>query len=206
MMPFSTFLAAQSARAHLYVFSTFCIVCGCGTHANEDTPGAGPLICTKVEVPAMTSSTAPAGEVTRSGVYDSSYEAWQAFDDTPSTLWLSETWQTPAWIAYEWADGPKRVESYVLTFRNGAQLATRAPKEFTLEGWNGSAWTVVDARHEQTNWVGSERREYAVSNPGSYFKYRLNVSDDNDDRDGVVVVSLGRIELIASDCSSGCGK
>jgi hypothetical protein len=154
----------------------------------------------------MTSSKAPNGEVTRSGVYDSSYEAWQAFDASPSTLWISETWQTPAWIAYQWADGSRVVERYALTFKNGARLSTRAPKDFTLEGWKENTWVVLDTRRDETAWAGSERREYTVAHPGSYAKYRLNVTDDNDQRSGVVVVSLGRIELIGSGCDTSDGR
>jgi hypothetical protein len=155
--------------------------------------------CTPFEVLPV---TAPSALITRSGAFGLDYEAWQAFDADDNTMWLSETWQTPAWIAYDWAGRAEQVDRYALTFVNGS-LTTRAPKDFTLEGWDGSAWTILDARTEETNWAGRERREYSVAAPGSYLKYRLNVSDDNDARAGVVVVSLGKFELFGSRCDGG---
>ncbi|XXF78814.1 SBBP repeat-containing protein [Myxococcaceae bacterium GXIMD 01537] len=152
------------------------------------------LTCEAGLVPTMTSATAPAGTVTRSGVYDSSYEAWRAFDASTNSMWISAVKQTPAWIAYEFADGPKLLTRYALTYTNG-DITTRAPKEWTFEGWNGSAWVVLDTRTNQTGWTNA-RREYTLATPANYAKFRLNVSDDNDTRTGVEVISLGRMELI----------
>jgi hypothetical protein len=151
--------------------------------------------CNTNLVPTMTSATSPSGIVSRSGSYDSTYEAWQAFDYTNSTMWISAVFQTPAWIAYQWTDGPRTVTSYAIDFVNGS-LTSRAPRDWTFEGWNGSSWNVIDVRSAQTGWLGVERRAYTVASPGSYSQYRLNMSDDNDTRAGVVVVSMGRLELI----------
>jgi hypothetical protein len=133
--------------------------------------------------------------VTRSGVYSSAYEAWQAFDSSDGTMWLSENGETPAWLAYQWSNGPRMVTHYAIKFVNGG-LTSRAPRDWTFEGGDGGAWTVLDTRVAQTGWVDKERREYSVPAPASYSQYRLNVSDDNDTRSGVVVISIGRLELI----------
>ncbi|MCP3142403.1 SBBP repeat-containing protein [Pyxidicoccus xibeiensis] len=151
------------------------------------------LVCENV-VPVMTGPNTPSGAVTRSGVFGTSYEAWQAFDGTNS-LWLSAENQTPAWVGYQWASGTKTIHRYALSYANGS-ITTRAPKQWTFEGWNGSAWVVLDSRFNQVNWAGHERREYTVASPGAYARYRLNVTDDNDTRAGIVVVSLGRLELM----------
>lgn len=142
--------------------------------------------------------TGPSAAATRSGVYSSSYEAWQAFDFSNTSMWISAVFQTPAWIGYQWADGRTRTATaYAINFVNGASLSTRAPKDWTLQGSNnGSTWTVVDTRSNQTGWSGSTRRAYTIQSPGAYTRYRLNVTDDNDSRAGVVVISMGRLELL----------
>lgn len=145
------------------------------------------------QVPVMTSNTAPSGAVTTSGVFSTSYPAWHAFDGANSTLWLSETFETPAWIAYSWGSG-RFIETYDLVYTNGS-ITSRAPKDWQLQGWNGSAWVIVDARSNQVGWSGNETRSFTVANPGTYTQYRLLISDDNDSRTGVVVISLGRVIL-----------
>nr|WP_246357189.1 Ig-like domain-containing protein [Pyxidicoccus fallax] len=110
-------------------------------------------------------------------------------------MWLSQVGQTPAWIGYEWANGPKRVDRYAIRYVNGS-ITTRAPKNWTLEGFNGSAWVAVDTRNNQVNWAGTERREYIVASPGAFAAYRLHVTDDNDTRTGIETVSIGRLELL----------
>ncbi|WNG36225.1 discoidin domain-containing protein [Archangium violaceum] len=152
------------------------------------------LDCGASQVPTLTSATAPGGSVTRSGVYSSSYEAWQAFDSNTSSMWISQVGQTPAWIGYEWLDAPRTITRYAITYSNGS-ITTRAPKDWTFEGWNGSAWVVLDTRTGQTSWLGTERREYAVTTPGAYSKYRLHFTDDNDTRTGIETISMGRLEL-----------
>jgi hypothetical protein len=147
------------------------------------------------QVPVMTGPTTPGGIVTRSGAYSSSYEAWLAFDASIPSMFISQMGQTPATIGYEWTDGPRTINRYALQYANGS-ITTRAPKNWTLEAFNGSAWVAVDTRSNEANWTGFERREYAVASPGAYSKYRLNVSDDNDSRTGIEVISLGGLEFI----------
>lgn len=171
----------------------------------EPTPAVGEsqagLSCSTstAQVPTMTSATTPSGVVSRSGAFDSTYEAWRAFDGSDSSMWISATFQTPAWIGYQWASGSRTVTSYAITFVNGS-LTTRAPKDWTLQGWNGGSWVVVDTRSNQTSWLGVETRTYPVASPGSYSAYRLNVTDDNDSRTGVVVVSMGRLQFFGPSC------
>ncbi|WPB78396.1 SBBP repeat-containing protein [Archangium violaceum] len=149
--------------------------------------------CEVNQVPVMTSNTSPSGIATRSGVFSAAYEAWQAFDGTNS-MWISAVKQTPAWLAYEWTDGPRTISRYALTYANGS-IITRAPKSWTFEAWNGTAWVVLDTRTNETGW-SNERREYAVASPAPYARYRLHFTEDNDARTGVEVISLGKVELM----------
>jgi hypothetical protein len=157
------------------------------------------------QVPGMTGTNTPSGLVTRSGVYGSAYEAWYAFDTSVSTLWISEAYpSTPVWIGYEWSNGPRYITQYALTFNNGS-LTSRAPRDFTLQGWNGSTWVTVDSRTGETGWSSTERRQYTVSKPGSYGKYRLHITEDNDSRAAIVAISLGSFELIGGNCDGSGG-
>lgn len=141
-------------------------------------------------------ASGPSPAIVASGSYNSSYEPWRAFDSSLSSMWISRLGQTPAWISHEWASN-QFVEQYTLTYTNG-RITTRAPLAWTLEGWDGSSWITVDTRSNQTSWSGFEQRTFNVQSPGGYKKYRLHVEDDNDDRLGIVVVSLGDISF------SGC--
>ncbi|QSQ17678.1 hypothetical protein [Myxococcus landrumensis] len=155
------------------------------------------VTCATSQVPVMTSSTSPGGIVTRSGAFNSSYEAWLAFDavDSPSSMWISTVGQLPAWIGYEWTDGPRQITRYAIRYANGT-LTSRAPKAWTLQAWNGSQWVVVDTRTNEVNWGGAERRVYALATPATFSRFRLNVTEDNDPRAGIEVISMGRLELL----------
>lgn len=145
------------------------------------------------QVPFMTSNTSPSGTVTTSGIFSASFDAWQAFDASDTSMWISEVGETPAWIAYDFGS-PRNIDQYSLTFVNGS-LTSRAPKDWTFEGWNSSSWVILDTRTGETNWAGTETRTYSVASPGNYAKYRLNITDDNDVRSGVVVISFGRVSF-----------
>lgn len=190
--------AAQTARAELSL-----------------TPGPGgsrtvtsSWSCTaSSQVPVMTGPNTPRGIVTRSGIYTSTDEAWQAFDANPNgTQWVSETWTSnPVWIGYEWGDGPRQITRYSLRFINGT-LTSRAPRDFQLQGSNGGdSWVTVDSRTNEINWAGNEERHYTVSTPGSYSKYRLYVTEDNDARATIVAVSMGNITLTGANCDGSGG-
>ena len=159
--------------------------------------------CTN-QVPAMTSNTTPQGQVTRSGVHDASFEAWKAFDSSNSSMWISQTWQTPAWIAYDWGS-PRYVNKYSISYVNGS-ITSRAPRDWQLQGWNGSSWVSIDTRAGQTNWTGNETRSFVVTLPGSYSRYRLHITDDNDVRSGIVVISMGRLTLESCSDTGFCGS
>lgn len=151
------------------------------------------------QVPIMTSNNSPSGLVTRSGVYSGTYEGWKAFDASGSSMWISKVWQSPAWIGYDWLGQRRRITDYEIRFANGS-LRGRAPKDWTLQGWNGFAWVNVDTRGGQTNWAGVETRAFNVAAPGCYSKYRLHVTSDNDSRAPIVVVSIADLDLIGSPC------
>ncbi len=172
---------------------------GGGGHSGTDAGGsdasdAGPPTCNLV--PAMTSATTPSGAVFSSGSYDATnYPDWQAFDASSTTMWISPAYETPAIIGYAWDDGPHTVFAYAITYANGSIL-TRAPSAWTFEGLMGDQWIVLDVREGETDWPGYQRRVYPVTTTGRYSQYRLNITDDNDPTDGIVVISIGQLELL----------
>ncbi|MCP3059886.1 SBBP repeat-containing protein [Myxococcus sp. K38C18041901] len=155
------------------------------------------LTCTSL-IPVMSGNNVPSGVASASSMYDPSYQPWLGFDNSAS-FWLSTRGQTPAWLAYEFPTTTRPVQRYAVTYGNGT-ITSRAPKNWTLEAYNGLGWTILDTRTNQTGWAGHERREFAVANPGAYRAYRINVTDDNDVRStGNVVVSISRLELYNCD-------
>lgn len=174
------------------------LIAGCGAAPGESAEEVGSaqqaLTCSAQLVPTLSGASAA---VFTSGNYSSSYPEWKAFDASSSSMWISSLKTTPAILGYDFG-AAKRVSRYAITYSNGSIL-TRAPKDWVFEGWNGSSWIALDTRSGQTNWAGFERREYSVTSPGSYGKYRIRISDDNDTRSGVEVISMGRLELF--DCN-----
>ena len=142
------------------------------------------------KVPYLTDDTA---RLTASSAYPY-YPAWYAFDSYANTLWLSDLFPGITTVEYDFQQ-PTDIHEYTLTYANGS-ITSRAPKSFELQGWNGYKWLQLDYRDNQQAWAGFEQRTYAVTNPGSYSKYRLYFTEDNDDRDSIVMLSLGDIELM----------
>ncbi len=148
-----------------------------------------PQQCTK-QTSELTNKTS---DIKASGNYNSFYTAKNAFDKVESSMWISAVGETPAWISYSWGV-PRIINKYSIKYKNG-RIKTRAPKDWQLQGWNGSKWITTDSRTNETNWAGTETRNFTVATPGNYNKYRLYFTDDNDERDGVEVISIGDISL-----------
>ncbi|MCP3102847.1 hypothetical protein LZ198_28615 [Myxococcus sp. K15C18031901] len=155
------------------------------------------LSCADSQVPVMTGTMTPSGLASASSIYAPAFDAWKVFDnvDTSASMWISNIGQLPVWLQYEWMDGARYVTRYALTFANGS-LTSRAPRSWTLQGWTGSTWAVLDTRTNETNWLGVERREYTIASPGAYPRYRLHVTEDNDPRTGIEVISLAKFDLM----------
>jgi hypothetical protein len=149
------------------------------------------------QVPRLTGPQSGLGVVVASGEIGPDYAPWHAFDQNGPTMWISQDFVTPAWVGFQWNDGPRRIERYALRYENGS-ITSRAPRDFALHGWTGDQWIEVDRRSGEVDWLGSERREYEVAAPGRFAGYRLYVTDDNDPDAGVVVISLGELELIGT--------
>jgi len=166
-----------------------------GSDARDAASADGPSTCSTDLVPVMTGPTTPSGSVLSSGTLTSDYDAWQAFDGSTTSMWISPQAQEPTSIGYAWDDGPRAVLAYAITYANGTIL-TRAPSAWAFQGLLNDAWITLDSRTGETGWKGFERRVYTVATPGLYSEYRLSITDDNDSSTGIVVVSIGDLEFL----------
>ncbi|HEU4328161.1 MAG TPA: hypothetical protein VFS21_33805 [Roseiflexaceae bacterium] len=158
----------------------------------------GPNSGANALVPPMTGNTTPSGLVTQSGIYGSGYEGWKAFDNSTSTLWLSNMNTSSVWVGYEWGGGiTKTVTSYEIKYANGSCCQQRGPKNWTLQGWNGSSWVTVDTVTNQTGWYSNPNRTFTVDTPGSYTRYRLFITADNYNNVTypITLVSIAELQL-----------
>ncbi|MEO1087580.1 MAG: hypothetical protein AAFY88_25370 [Acidobacteriota bacterium] len=83
---------------------------------------------------------------------------------------------------------------YTILFSNGS-LRSRAPRDWEFQGFDGAAWQTLDVRTGETSWAGTESRSYGLSETASFSQYRLNITDDNDSRPGVVTISINDLAL-----------
>jgi len=133
-------------------------------------------------VPAMTSNIAPSGIASASSENAAANAAWKAFDQVETaTGWATgPAGAVTGWLAYEFT-APKTITQYVLGLFATAQ-ATRMPKSWTFEGWDGSAWVVLSTVvNDPGGWTAGVQRTYPVASPGSYIKYRINVTANQGD-------------------------
>lgn len=136
--------------------------------------------------------------VSSSGELRPNYPSWKLFDDNNRSTWISELWETPAWVEYQFPE-PTVVNRYSIHYSNGS-IRSRAPKVFRLQGLNSAnRWSTLDTRSTEVNWAGSEKRVYDINNTRAYSQYRLYITDDNDRRSNIVVISMG--ELTLEHCS-----
>src|SRR4029434_2210835 len=82
------------------------------------------------------------GTASASSVYGAGYEAAKAFDADPLTYWSTVGGALPAQLQYDFPSAVA-ITSYRLQVENNGQYA---PKDWTLEYWDGAAWQVTDTQ------------------------------------------------------------
>jgi hypothetical protein len=140
----------------------------------EISPANFPVTKITNAVPVMTGYTTPSGIVATDD--DTNSPAWQAFDGvitSPGNYWYGSG-TTPNFITYEFTSNETVVE-YGIWPQTG-YAGSRYPTAWTLEGWTGSAWEVLDTRSGETSWTDSVSNDYTVASPDSYIKYKLDIT------------------------------
>lgn len=112
----------------------------------------------------------------------------------------SRTWVTldaeKAELDWTSTNGPVQVSEYTIT--NGA--SGTAPAEWQLEGSNdGSSWTTLDHRADQSFAWATQTRPFSVAEPGLYQRYRLKIAGTASGQPA----TLAEIELLADPTSQG---
>jgi hypothetical protein len=82
-------------------------------------------------------------------------------------------------------------------YSSGSCCEQRGPRDWTLQGWNGSTWVTVDRVSNQTGWFSNPVRSFNVASPGVYTRYRLHVTADNynDPSYPITLVSIAKLQL-----------
>ncbi len=107
---------------------------------------------------------------------DTGAGANKAFDRIETTAW-SASGVSSAWLQYQFqADGPWwAITQYKLV--SSTNSASTDPRDWQLLGSiNGSTWTVLDSRTNETFTARTQAKRYALANTTPYRFYRLNVT------------------------------
>jgi len=104
--------------------------------------------------------------------------AAKAFDLNPGSKWLSPA---PGWLQYDFGSGKAQtIKRYTLT--SGNDVPERDPKDWQFQGSNnGTTWTTLDTRSDQSFPYRCQTLQYEVTNPASYRYYRLNITANHGD-------------------------
>jgi len=93
----------------------------------------------------------------------SPHDATKTIDGNAATRWYSTASALPHDWIYTFATQTIIAE---YTIQASADFPEGAPKNFTLEYYDGSAWQVVDSRISQPNWSAGEVRTYSLETTG----------------------------------------
>lgn len=107
---------------------------------------------------------------------DAGFEAANAFD---GSKWTTAGFHVgSANISWTFSSGSEVVDAYWIT---AAVNGLTAPLNWSLEGYDGADWVVLDTREGEAGWAGGETRFYALSNQTAYSAYRINWRGSNYD-------------------------
>ncbi|MFC0515313.1 discoidin domain-containing protein [Mucilaginibacter angelicae] len=100
-------------------------------------------------------------------------------DGDTGTKFLIFTYNPSFWIQLKFKQA-QHITSYTLTSANDAP--GRDPKSWNLAGSNdGSAWTVLDTRTNETFAARGQTNNYEFTNDKTYTYYRLNITANGGD-------------------------
>jgi hypothetical protein len=135
--------------------------------------------------PIMTTNTAPSGTAAMS---DGGADAYKVFDGSFSQY--AENTGRTGWISYDFAGAATKVaDAYWI--QADETYPDAAPTNWTFDGYNGSAWVVLDTRYGEVNWSGGERRYFEFLNTTGYQSYRIIWTSNDGDTVNSVIVEMG---------------
>ena len=154
-----------------------------GTSGNSSQFGAALLPAPMVNL--AFGGTTLASINTGSGVGQSD----TAFNGDSGSKWFCYN-STTGWIQYDFgANNAQVVKRYTI---NSADVVARDPKAWQFQGsQDGSTWTTLDTQSGQSFAVQNAQNTYDIGNTTAYRYYRLNITANNGDANGVAISELG---------------
>jgi hypothetical protein len=131
----------------------------------------------------MTSNTAPTPLVASvSSIWNSTTDAWNAFDASASSMWLGSGGGVD-WLRLDVGSGNSFVMGAYDVQSGVGGLPARCPRNWTMQGSNdGTTWTTVDTRTNQTSWLAGQVRSFIPATQTTAYRYfRLNITANNGD-------------------------
>ena len=123
-----------------------------------------------------------------------------AFDGNTSTRWISSA--TPAWLEYDRGSGNGVIStSYSISCGpSGTASTADMPKNWTIEGYNGSSWDTLATVTGEAAWSLGETRLYTFTNTTSYEKYRIDITLQ---QGGGAEIEVGELRFYAAGTGFG---
>ena len=100
--------------------------------------------------------------------------AANGFDGSSSTEWIVNSGTLPKWLRVVFASA-QPVRQYGIRAR-ASFASSDSPRTFTFEGWDGTAWVVLDSRTAETGWSNGLLRRFTLAVPATCTEFRLVVS------------------------------
>jgi hypothetical protein len=128
------------------------------------------------------------------------YVPANAFDGNTSTRWISSA--TPAWLEYDRGSGNGVIStSYSISCGpSGSASTSDMPKNWTIEGYNGSSWDTLATVTGEAAWSLGETRLYTFTNTTSYEKYRIDITLQ---QGGGAEIEVGELRFYAAGTGYG---
>lgn len=124
--------------------------------------------------------------VSTSGIQYSNTDAWNAFDGSLTTYWMSSA--LTGWLKLHKKVGNLIVCGY--TFVGSTMGIGRSPQAWTITDFGG---TVIDSKSSQPTWSDNEKRTFMLASPVTVNELIFNLSHSSDK------VAIKEIELLTVD-------
>lgn len=136
-----------------------------------------------------------------SAYYETKNNKWNAVKTFNKQLqgvdnaWASDRGQLMGWIKIQFQK-PTRISCYSLTSQDKNPFfdsAKRMPKSWTLEGWDGLNWEILDVCNNITTWSTREKKVFKLNNEKKYISYRIDIKENNGDAE---FIAIGEVEIV----------
>lgn len=123
-------------------------------------------------IPTMISNTMPSGIATAHSVYGgTTYPAYYAMDDNPTTFWHSASDGFPGYLTYAF-NRIVPIDGYSLGSRIG--FPYQSPVLWNFLGYRNGGWVVLDSQ-TFTGWKDYERHYFPLTQTARYSAYSISV-------------------------------